>query len=522
MRIVFFMRNVGHLRNFEWVIRSLAGKGHSIRLLFDHEKKADDRMQESSDRAAQAHLEVLVADHPNIRHRLTNGTYTKPKSILSISARRLRMMQDYIRYLDPEFAEAHKLRERAALFVRPGVRRVIDAIGRRRWSRTVMVKFLSMLDALIPPRADVKDLLRRKLKADLVMVTPLFGHGSAQVEYFKAADSLGLRSCLPVASWDNLTSKGVVQCRPGRILVWNEAQRTEGVELQHMSKERIVVTGAHCYEHWFTWEPSTDKEAFLDHVGLDPERDYILFLGSSRFIAADEVPVVLRWAKALRASTNPQVAEMGILIRPHPQNYGAWMNVDVSEIGNAVVYPRGSANPVSRDAKAVYFDTMYHCRAVVGVNTSAMIEASILGKPVHTVLFEEMTGTQSGTLHFHHLSDELRGLLRVAKTLDEHVELLGRSLADPTEDERRSKAFVERFVWPKEVGDSMVGSFVEAVETQLRELPPGKNYAILPLLLVGRVVASPLLLIYVREYIRVSLRRIRRRRAVRAAKAPAE
>lgn len=523
MRIVFFMRNVGYLRNFEWVIRRLAENGHSIRLLFDHEKKADDRMQQSSDKVAQEHLAVLERDHPKIGDRLLNNTYTKPRSILSISARRIRLMQDYIRYLEPEFVNAHKLRDRAGLFLRPSVRRVVDAIGRRRWSRNMMVKFLATLDALIPPRSDVKDLLKRKVKADMVMVTPLFGHGSAQVEYFKAAQALGIRSCLPVASWDNLTSKGVVQCSPDRILVWNEAQRKEGIELQHMPKDRIVVTGAHSYEHWFTWQPSTERDAFFSHVGLDPSRGYVLFLGSSRFIAADEVPVVMRWAKALRAAANPEVANIGILIRPHPQNYGAWVEADLSEIGNAVVYPRGSANPVSRDAKSVYFDTMYHCRAVVGVNTSAMIEASILGKPVHTVLFEEMEGTQSGTLHFHHLSDESGGLLRVARDLDEHVELLGRSLADPSEDERRSKAFVDRFVWPKELHiDSMVGCFVDAVEAQMRGPEPKRNVAKLPLVWLGRVIASPLLLIYVKEYIQLRIRRIRRRREVTSAKAAAE
>jgi hypothetical protein len=520
MRIVFIMRNVGYLRNFEWVIRRLAERGHSIRLLFDHEKRADDRMQESSDKVAQAHLDVLVQDHPKIGHRLLNGVYTKPRTLQSIAARRLRLIQDYLRYLDPEFANAHKLRERAALFLRPRTRRIVDVVGRWRWSKALAVRFLSTLDSLIPPRDDVVDLIKRKVKADLLMVTPLFGHGSAQVDYFKACTTLGVRSCLPVASWDNLTSKGVVQCQPDRILVWNAAQKKEAVKLQRMPKNKVVVTGAHCYEHWFTWEPSTEKEAFLERVGLDRSRDYVLFLGSSRFIAEDEVPVVIRWMKALRQSSNPEVANIGILIRPHPQNYGAWMEADLTEIGNAVVYPRGSANPVSRDAKSVYFDTMYHCSAVVGVNTSAMIEAAILGKPVHTVLFEEMAGTQEGTLHFHHLSDESGGLLRVAHDLDEHVELLGRSLADPSEDEKRSKDFVDHFVWPKDLQiDSMVDCFADAIEAQLRAPAPSRGRKWLPLVWIGRVVASPLLLIYRPEYRLIEARRRERRRAVDEAKA---
>ena len=258
-----------------------------------------------------------------------------------------------------------------------------------------------------------------------------------------------------------------------------------------------------------------DRAVFQAKVGLVADRDFVVFLGSSRFIAEDEVPVVLRWAKALRECANLELAQIGILIRPHPQNYGKWMDIDLSDIGNAVIYPRGGANPVGRDAKSEYFDTMYHCKAVVGVNTSGMIEASILGKPVHTVLFEEMAATQSGTLHFQHLSDEDTGLLRVARNLDEHIDMLSRSLADPSEDRRRSKAFVERFVWPKSLGTKTpVEASVGAIRKQLQSPSPSRGLEWLPLIWLGRILASPLLLIYVREH-----RRRERRRAIELAKA---
>src|SRR5690606_25967415 len=106
---------------------------------------------------------------------------------------------------------------------------------------------------------------------------------------------------------------------------------------------------------------------------------------------------------------DPQVRRIGILIRPHPQNFSAWASVDLSRFGNAVMFPPlgGSHNPVGTESKSEYFDTMFHCAAVVGINTSGMIEAGILGKPVHTVLFREMTSAQENTLHFRHLSDGL-------------------------------------------------------------------------------------------------------------------
>lgn len=520
MRIAFFMRNVGYIRNFEWVVRRLAANGHVILIYFDHEKKAVDRMQESSDKVAEEHMAVLIKEYPKIKYANLKGVFSKPRTIYAVAARRIRFILDYVRYLEPEFADAHKLRERAAVFLKPRVRKTVDFFGRWRWSKALMTGTLSTLERLVPPRSDVVDFLK-KTHPKLVMVTPLFGHGSSQVDYFKASRSLGIPTCLPVASWDNLTSKGAVQCDPDSVLVWNEAQKDEAITLQHVPPERVHVTGAHTYEHWFTWTPSTDREAFAAQVGLDPARDYIVYLGSSRFIAEEEVPVTLRWARAIRASSDPRLANIGILIRPHPQNYGDWMEVDLSDIGNAVIYPRGGANPVGRGAKSVYFDTMYHCKAVVGVNTSGMIEAAILGKPVHTVLFDEMAETQEGTLHFHHLAEEGSGLLRVARNLDEHTQLLARSIADPSEDEQRSRAFVERFVWPKGLEHNPVEVFTKLVTEQLHARPPSRGRVWLPLIWAGRVLASPLLLIYRREYRERMERNRERRRQIEENKATA-
>jgi hypothetical protein len=61
------------------------------------------------------------------------------------------------------------------------------------------------------------------------------------------------------------------------------------------------------------------------------------------------------------------------------------------------------ANPLDEASRAQYHDSIYHSAAVVGVNTSALIESAIVGRAVYTVLAPEFRDTQEGTLHFHHL-----------------------------------------------------------------------------------------------------------------------
>jgi hypothetical protein len=95
------------------------------------------------------------------------------------------------------------------------------------------------------------------------------------------------------------------------------------------------------------------------------------------------------------------------------------------------------------------YDSLFHCDAVVGLNTSAMIEAGILGKSVFTIETQEFAGGQEQTLHFHYLLARNGGLVEVARDIDEHLAQLAAALADPAPGAARSRQFAERFVRPR-------------------------------------------------------------------------
>ena len=84
---------------------------------------------------------------------------------------------------------------------------------------------------------------------------------------------------------------------------------------------------------------------------------------------------------------------------------------------------------------------------MVGINTSAQIEAAIVDRPVHTILADEFRRTQQGTLHFQYLMAEDFGHLYVGRTLDEHAALLEESLRRRRHHERNER-FLLRFVRP--------------------------------------------------------------------------
>lgn len=436
MKLVFFMRHRGYVRNFEAALGALAERGHDVHLAFE-----TDRTPWLKGRDPSA---ALRARYPNV----TTGP--APELAWPTWARLAAMFQaliDYLRYLEPLYADAPKLRARAEKNVVPPLRALPrlplfrGAAGRERLRRLV-----TRLIELVPADPALEAYLRDE-RPDVVLVTPLVGIGSTQPAVLAAAHRRGIPGVLCVASWDNLTNKGLISNHPDLVTVWNEAQRTEAIELHRVAPERVVATGAHTYDHWFAWKPSRDRAALCAETGLDPDRPYILYLGSSPFVAPDEDRHVASWIRALRESGHDVLRDAGVLVRPHPQNKSLWESAELAALPNVAIWPGAGADPVDEQSRSDFFDSIHHAAAVVGVNTSAQIESAIVDRPVFTVLADQFADTQGGTLHFEHIAGE-RGLVRVAPDMATHAAQLAEALAGDGLDADRRRAFLEHFVRP--------------------------------------------------------------------------
>jgi hypothetical protein len=316
----------------------------------------------------------------------------------------------------------------------------------------------------------------RRSAPDVLLTTTLVSVGLPHADLVRAAGLLGIRTSYLVFSWDNLTNKGLIREVPDEVLVWNDLQAREGVELHDIPAGRVRVTGAASYDHWFSWQPSRPRVDFAAAVGLDPSRPYVLYTCSTDFIAKDEVSFVRRWLAALRASSGP-AAGAGVLVRPHPFCFHQWRGVDLGD-PNVVIWPPAGEEPIERHARENYFDSIHHSAAVVGINTSAQIEAAIVDRPVHTILADEFRQTQEGTLHFHYLTDEGFGHVHVARSLDEHVVQIEASLRGEVDPER-NRRFVRRFVRPLGLEFSATSAVVDAVEELGRRPVPASSVRIL-------------------------------------------
>jgi hypothetical protein len=460
VRFLLALPHAAYLRNFESTLRLLAERGHVVVLAMGSLGKpvfAD----------ADRHLAGLAAELPGLV--VEPGVETIPAARKADKrGRRLRSWLAYMRYFDEGFEQAAQLRERAA---QPLSRREIEltqAASADRARLQALRASVSALESRLPVSEIATGYVQRHAP-DAVLVSPLMQKGAPQTAYLRAAHRVGVRCGLCVASWDNMTTSTLIHGEPDLVTVWNDAQLQEAVRLHDIPRERVAVVGAPMHDLWFGTRPSTSRAEFCARAGLRDDRPYILYVGSSPNIAPAEERWILRWVARIRAAGSDEVAAAPVLVRPHPHNpldADPGLRARLEALPRFAIYPRRTAPLMSKGAHREYFDAIHHAAAVVGVNTSAMIEAAIVGRGVHVLLSEHLRDGQEGRPHFEYLRSAGGGLLRAAASIPDHVEGLARALRgdDMRECRERAERFLRAFVRPHGLERPVTPLMVEALE----------------------------------------------------------
>lgn len=455
LHVLFFMQHLGrYLRFFDSVIRLMLDRGHSVHLVFEYKEETPGNLVDAWLRRME--------QHSRFRWSISHAWRRDPWFRVS---RNVRAALDYVYFLQIGEDRAPYLVQRAAHRAPGSFRHFMRLPGlRTRTGLRAIAAVLGACDDAIPTSRPVQELVRSE-DPDVVLVTPHLMPGSTDVAYARAAAAAGTATGICIASWDNLSSKQLLRVVPDVITVWNETQEEEAVTIHRVPPDRVVVTGAQCFDHWFNWPPRP-REEFLTRVGLDPAKPYVLYVAGSLFPAwRTEAEFCGEWIERLRASDEPALRDASILIRAHPKRNDEWDAADFARFDDVVLWPSFVHFAVEENARADYFDSIYHSAVVVGVNTSAMIEAGAIGRAVHTILVPEFASSQVGVLHFRYLSEVGGGLVQVSEDLDEHVRRLEDVMTGrDTTGEEAARRFTELFVRPQGIQVPGTPIFVDAVE----------------------------------------------------------
>ena len=452
LRVLFSIRSYWYLKFYQAVIVELATRGHRVCVIADRAAR-----EEGGEWAAA--MAALTATND----RITAGD--PPKRVgddwidLTLWVRR---SLDYLRFLQPQFADTPALRRRAES---RAPRALVSLAAAPAPMRRAFEGLLRAADAALPISRVYTDYLREQAP-DVVIVTPLVSLGSLQFDLLRAARAIGIPTAVAVGSWDHLSSKALIRILPDRLLVWNHTQRIEAVTYHGVPAARVAVTGAQCFDEWFERSPARTRDAFCAVVGLPADRPIVLYVCSALFDGSpSEAAFVRTWIEAVRSSPHAALRDASVLVRPHPKRGFEWDHVSLAGIPRVAVWPPRGQVPIDGTSKDDYFDSLFHSAAIVGLNTSALIEGGIIGRPVYTVLLPEFRENQEGTLHFRYLLEVEGGLLHAARGLDEHLDQLAGGVADSHGEAARQRAFVRAFVRPHGLDRPATPVFVDALES---------------------------------------------------------
>jgi hypothetical protein len=423
MKILYVLRSKFHFHYFNSTIRQLCADGNDVLALFDEGWSKD---------WPDKGLNVALGEIGNLRSAdlvRRRGLWRRP---LFWS----RELLNYIRYLNEE-GQSPYYRDRWGNYLPVVFRYMVKSQKvRDLLSQPFVKKALSLTERYAPPERKIQELIEHE-RPDVVVVSPANMRYSEELEYVKAAKAMGVPVAIQVISWDNLTTKGVFHVLPDALLVWNDTQAEEARDLLHVPGEKIFKTGAPVFDPWFeVLSPSTDRVSFLKQVGFDPEKPYVVYLGSSANIAKDETWVVKELAQSLGDDIN-------IMVRPHPANYKVYEKVSLP---NVKIWPQVGDLPDTSDKLRDFYNSLYFSVCAVGINTSGMIDSVIADAPTVGIIMSEYEKTQKLALHFQHLLK--KDVLYFADRPQGCGEVIRGILNGVDEKTVRRKEFVHDFIRP--------------------------------------------------------------------------
>lgn len=449
MKVLFSALHFAQYRNFDSVVHELAARGHQVHLT----------AEEPEALGGQPLVERLAAEQAGITWDRLPSLEDEP---WFDAARRMRVSLDYVRALEPRYPEKLRVRaeERTARIVRWAARTPL--VGQR-----ATLAALTRFERLMPTSGRMVEYLERH-RPDVVVLVALTFSRSQQLDLLKAARRLEVPVAAAILSWDHLSSKALLHVVPDRVIVWNSVQKQEAVDMHGLPADRVVPTGAQCYDQWFTRRPGRSREEFCRAVGLRADRPFALWVHSALTPAAEppEPALVLRWIEALRCHPDPRLRELGVLVRPHPERLKEWKGVRLDQLDNVAFHGR---NPIDRDARTDYFDSLYYSAAVIGLVTTAFVEAAIVGRPVLTFTLPEYRMHQEEMIHFRYLTGAHDGPLQTAADFDAHFQQLAAVLVSDGSRDERNRRFLQAFVRPSGLETPATPAFADALERLHRD-----------------------------------------------------
>lgn len=450
MNILFVSSSYSNYYAIDDIVRRLYQRGHAVTLILGMEQKEtipDDAIQHLQSDIPEIIIEPL-----------------KKRRILRNFTRYIREVLNYAHVLNNEDIRKWDVAKWFRFFP-PFLWHIISSpLGRKKLKDAGFQHTLRFVEQKIPVDFAIRKQIQR-FAPDIMVVMPLINPNSKENEYLRAAQRLGVPVLYSMVSWDNISSKGTFHGNPDYSVVWNEPLALELSHLHGIPHEKIFVTGAPRFDHLLDRgsDRMMSRSEFCLLAGLNETKDYLLYVGSTFLVTndyqknADESDLILSIAKGL--ANDHRTKDVNLVLRPHPTNSSFLEKLRSCAPPNVFIFPAKGELPDTEEKRNLFHNSIFHSMAVIGVNTTAFLEASALDKPCITIKTKSSIETQQ-LPHFRHLAvaDFLENALSVEDVIRIVTDL--KSGGDAHCEQRHE--FVRNFLRPK--GISAVDTYVDMIE----------------------------------------------------------
>ena len=430
LKILFALEEGAHFFYYKSAVRELACRGHRVRVLFA--KRVDGATLDPANE--------LSREYPNVEHGRSFYRSGVTRKILLW----IRAILNYRRFLTlPERPDYYRRRLITYLpfwmqpLVRSGAVNVNFLVKRQ-----CIWFLLHGIDRVISPDARISAQIKEYAPDAVVASSGNLLSSSPDFEYLRAARALGIPCVLSIMSWDYLETKGVIHVLPDRLLVWNKFQEEEARTSHHIRPELLRITGASYFDDLFRFKsPVKSRDKFCREHGIDPSKPYLLYIGSSG-IFGDETWFLKGIRDALIC--DPRTQNVQIVVRPHHKNFKIYKKTLAQDI---MLVPSEGRLPALKESLELFYDSMYHSLAVIGIGTSGFIDAMIAGKPVVTVFTDFYRHIQARAPHFGRLVAE--NVFELAHDFSEVPRIIEKLRNGKDEYREERAAFLKNYVRPR-------------------------------------------------------------------------
>lgn len=296
-----------------------------------------------------------------------------------------------------------------------------------------------------------------------VVLTTMLTHSiryrpSSDLPVAVAAQVLNIPVCTLVQSWDNLSSK--TSLLPGWVspyFTWSQFMSKELLQYNpHLTQTQVIEVGSPQYDFHQDSELLVAREHFLESLGLDHRRPYVLIgTGTAKWMP-DEPEKVVDLVSRIRVS----IPDLQVLVRLHPKDNGLrWgMYLDKLRALNASIQISSPETPMDlggfvppRDFYEQQVNAVYHSACVINSSSSLTVDAAILDRPVvcigydlefDSVFPDGRAFSFSQSNHYQHLVST--GGVAVVRSPEECVSVIGEYLTNPEKDREGRLEIVKR------------------------------------------------------------------------------